>query len=142
MRVLATFAGFHDPYSHGLVGEEPQAGPIISLVNARAFDHVVLISTSNTQKNTSETESALKSLHPDLGVSTIEASLSDPTDYAEILHELRTKVRPKLEALNSQIDLSVVVAFGTPQMHAVWLLMVASGEMPARILHTSGRHVS
>ena len=135
MRVLVTFTGFHDPYSLGLVGEEQQAGPIISLVNARAFDHIVLISTSNTQKNTSETESVLKSLHPDLGVSTIEASLSDPTDYAEILHELRTKVRPKLETLGSQIDLSVAVASGTPQMHAAWLLMVASGEMPARILH-------
>ena len=45
MRVLATYTGFHDPYSLGLVGEEQQAGPIISLVNARAFDHVVQIST-------------------------------------------------------------------------------------------------
>ncbi len=135
MRALVTFTGFHDPYSLGLVGEEQQAGPIISLVKARAFDHVVLISTSNTQKNTSKTETALRSINPDLGISIIDASLNDPTDYAEILHELRTKVRPALEALGTEIDLSVAVASGTPQMHAAWLLMVASGEMTARILH-------
>ena len=130
-----TFTGFHDPYSIGLVGEEQQAGPIISLVKARAFDHVVLISTVNTQENTAATESTLRSLNPGLGVTIIDVALSDPTDYAEILRELRTKVRPALEALGPQIDLSVAVASGTPQMHAAWLLMVASGEMPARILH-------
>ncbi len=29
----------------------------------------------------------------------------------------------------------MAVASGTPQMHACWLLLVASGELPARILH-------
>lgn len=135
MRVLVTFTGFHDPYSLGLVGEEQQAGPIISLVRARPFDHVVLISTVNVQKNTVATESALRELNPEMGVSVIDTVLSDPTDYAEILRVLRTKVRPALETLGSQIDLSVAVASGTPQMHAAWLLVVASGEIPARILH-------
>ena len=58
MRVLVTFTEFHDPYSLGLVGEEQQAGQIISLVNARSFDHIVLISTSNTQENTTATEAS------------------------------------------------------------------------------------
>lgn len=135
MRVLTTFTGFHDPYSLGLVGEEQQAGPIISLVKARPFDYVVLISTTNTKTNTAATETALRELKTELRVSIIDADLSDPTDYAEILREIRAKVIPALETLGAQIDLSVAVASGTPQMHAAWLLMAASGEMPARILH-------
>jgi len=135
MRVLVTFTGFHDPYSLGLVGEEQQAGPIISLVNARSFDHVVLISTPNTQENTTTTESVVKALHPELGVSIIDAELGDPTNYAEILRALRTKLFPALEQFDTPTDLSVAVASGTPQMHAAWVLLVASGEIPARILH-------
>lgn len=135
MRVLVTFTGFHDPYSLGLVGEEKQAGPIISLLKEKPFDQVVLISTLNTKANTATTESVIRGLFPDLRVSIIDADLSDPTDYGEILRDLRTKVVPALESFGPQINLSVAVASGTPQMHAAWLLMVASGEMPARILH-------
>jgi hypothetical protein len=32
-------------------------------------------------------------------------------------------------------DYFIAVASGTPQMHACWVLLAASGEMPARILH-------
>ncbi|WJW74725.1 sigma 54-interacting transcriptional regulator [Thiohalobacter sp. IOR34] len=135
MKILLTFTGFHDPYSLGLVGEEQQAGPILSLVKARPFDHVVLISTLNTRENTAATESALRASNPGIEISIIDAALSDPTDYIEILRVLRTKVRPTLESYGARMDLSVAVASGTPQMHAAWLLMVASGELPARILH-------
>ena len=37
MKILLTFTGFHDPYSLGLVGEEEQPGPILSLVGAVTF---------------------------------------------------------------------------------------------------------
>ncbi len=34
MKTLLTFTGFHDPYSRGLIGEQEQLGPILSLVEA------------------------------------------------------------------------------------------------------------
>jgi len=135
MKVLLTFTGFHDPYSVGLVGEELQPGPIVSLIHARAFEHVVLVSTPNTRRNTIETQSALEKLCPHLQVTVIEASLSDPTDYHAILRELRTKVRPVISQLGDKLELFISVASGTPQMHASWLILAASGEIPARILH-------
>jgi hypothetical protein len=52
MKVLLTFTGFHDPYVIGLVGQEEQPGPILSLVGARSFDRVILFSTPNTEKHT------------------------------------------------------------------------------------------
>lgn len=44
MNILLTFTGFHDPYAVGLVGQEEQPGPILSLVGARVFDRVILFS--------------------------------------------------------------------------------------------------
>jgi len=42
MNVLLTFTGFHDPYFKGLVDEEEQPGPILSLLTTRSFDHIFL----------------------------------------------------------------------------------------------------
>ena len=48
MDILLTFTGFHDPYFKGLVDEEEQPGPIISLLSIRSFDHIVLFDTPST----------------------------------------------------------------------------------------------
>ena len=135
MSVLLTFTGYHDPYSLGFIGDELQAGPVVSLVRAMSFDHVILISTPNMHKNTVETEIELKSLKPETEITVVEVVLTDPTDYSAIMREIRLKVVPLLKGFGNRIDLSVAVASGTPQMHAVWLLMVASGEIPARLLN-------
>jgi len=42
MDVLLTFTGFHDPYFKGLVDQEEQPGPILSLLSTRSFDHIFL----------------------------------------------------------------------------------------------------
>ena len=129
-RILLTFTGFHDPYSRGLIGDEEQPGPILSLASARSFDEIVLISTPNTKANTEATAAALSAAV----VREIHLPLQDPTDYAEILSSVRRAVLPSVnEAEDAEIF--VAVASGTPQMHACWLLLVASGELPARILH-------
>ena len=43
MNVLLTFTGFHNPYAVGLVGQEEQPGPILSLVGAKLFNRIILI---------------------------------------------------------------------------------------------------
>ena len=42
MDILLTFTGFHDPYSKGLIDQEEQPGPILSLLSTRAFDNIFL----------------------------------------------------------------------------------------------------
>ena len=61
--------------------------------------------------------------------------LEDPTDYIGILKGLRKNFE---EISNNALDAKyfISVASGTPQMHACWLLLVSSGEIPAHILHT------
>jgi len=68
MNVLLTFTGFNDPYSLGLLGDDKQWGPILSLVAERSFDRIVLFSTPNTEENTRGTRDALQSLYPAIQV--------------------------------------------------------------------------
>ncbi len=135
VKTLLTFTGFHDPYSVGLVGQEQQPGPVLSLAMARPFDRIVLFSTPNVQRHTTETVEALKSACPKTVVSAIELPLPDPTDYVSILRNLRQQVSVILNSAPSD-QYFIAVASGTPQMHACWVILVSGGEIPgARILH-------
>lgn len=133
MNVLLSFVGFHDPYSRGLVGEQDQPGPILSLLEARSFDKVILFSTPNTSSLTDETLDAVTARHSEIDVERRDILLGDPTDYEEILRGLRQHLREIQEDLK-QAKFFVGVNSGTPQMHASWVLLSASGEIPAHLL--------
>jgi hypothetical protein len=134
MQVLLTFTGFHDPYTKGLIGQEEQPGPILSLVSVRSFEHVILFSTPSTKEHTQATKDALETLYAELVVEIRGLPLDDPTNYNAILRELRTHI-PEICDKFSQAQFCIAVASGTPHMHACWVLLAASGEIPARILH-------
>jgi transcriptional regulator with PAS, ATPase and Fis domain len=134
MDVLLTFTGFHDPYFQGLVDQEEQPGPILSLLSVCSFDQVFLFDTPATRKVTEETKAAISTLYPRSTVHILETSLSDPTSYAEIFRGLRGHLSTVIEKFDSA-RFFIAVASGTPQMHACWVLLGASGEIPARILH-------
>jgi DNA-binding NtrC family response regulator len=131
LRILLTFTGFHDPYSKGLVGEDEQPGPIVSLLQARSFDLVYLLSTPNTERNTAATAAALKGR---VELREVALPLQDPTDYGAILKNLRSITAAVAENFPGA-EYFISVASGTPQMHACWVLLTSSGEFPARILH-------
>jgi len=135
LEVLLTFTGFHDPYSKGLVDGAEHPGPILSILNAHYFDHVFLFDTPKTREITQNTQKAISEIHSQSHIHVVETSLDDPTDYKRILETLRRNARTITEEFVSA-NFYVAVASGTPQMHACWLLLVASGEFPAQILHT------
>jgi transcriptional regulator with PAS, ATPase and Fis domain len=134
VKTLLTFTGFHDPYSVGLVGQEQQPGPILSLALARPFDRIFLFSTPTVRQHTQETAQALKTTCPKAKVTAVDLPLQDPTDYGPILRHLRQHVSSILKNAPDD-DYFIAVASGTPQMHACWVLLVSGGEIPARILH-------
>ena len=133
MNVLLSFVGFHDPYSRGLVGEQDQPGPILSLLEARKFNKVVLFATPNTDRLTDETSNTIKARHSNIDVMALNVPLSDPTDYKDILGGLRAHLRTIQDACPGG-HFFVGVNSGTPQMHASWILLVASGEITAHLL--------
>lgn len=132
--VLLTFTGFHDPYAKGLVGQDEQPGPILSLIQAKPFDRVILFSTPNTTDVTGATVAAIEAMRLKIAVEVREVPLGDPTDYFAILRGLRGHIRDIVQRHRDGV-FSVAVASGTPQMHACWVLLAASGEIPAQILH-------
>lgn len=134
MDVLLTFTGFHDPFFAGLIDQEEQPGPILSLLSSRAFEQVYLFDTPGTRKSTKATRSAISRLHPGTQVQVLDTNLEDPTDYRQIFKVLRAHV-PQIADKAGNAKLYIAVASGTPQMHACWVLLAAAGEIPARILH-------
>ena len=139
MDVLLTFTGFHDPYFKGLVDQEEQPGPILSLLSTHSFDHIFLFDTPATRKVTKETKDTISKLYPNSKVQVLEMAISDPTNYHEIFRGLRGHLHKIIEDFASACFF-VAVASGTPHMHACWVLLAASGEIPARILHVRPPH--
>jgi DNA-binding NtrC family response regulator len=136
-KTLLSFAGFHDPYAPETLTNNPQAGPILTLASEVGFDHVILLRTPGARENTDNTDKALRERYPDLNITTEDLALPNPTDYAAIFRELRKTLRSVAETQSTEeVEFFIGLASGTPQMHAAWLLLVASGELPARILTT------
>jgi DNA-binding NtrC family response regulator len=136
-KVLLSFAGFHDPFSRDAGAEQPQPGPVLTVVEEVPFDRVVLLRTVGAFENTDKTAAAISERHPDLDVRIEDLALPDPTDYRAIFRELRRVLRRVTDAdSEGDVEYCVALASGTPQMHAAWLLLVASGDLPARILST------
>jgi len=134
MNILITFTGFHDPYSEGLVAGEEQVGPILSLTGEMGFDRVILLSTPKTKDRTRETGEAIISRHKDTDVEIREVAVNDPIDYFAIMKSLRGHIQ-YITGEYPGAEYFVSVTSGTPQMHACWLLLVAGGELPARLLN-------
>lgn len=134
MRVLLSFNGFQNPYTKGLIGDEQQLGPVLTLLAARSFDQVVLFSTPRTTGQTTATMEAIASRGYEIPVNIVGLDLDDPTDYRSILVSLRKHC---LEILDQSpgAELFISTASGTAQMHACWLLLTVSGEIPAKLLH-------
>lgn len=134
MDVLLTFTGFHDPYFKGLVDQEEQPGPILSLLATRTFDQIFLFDTPMTKRVTQETKDAISRFHRDSEVHVLEINLADPTNYQEIFTGLRIHLQQIIDRFQSA-NFYIAVASGTPQIHACWILLAASGGIPARMLH-------
>ncbi|HLJ88301.1 MAG TPA: RNA repair transcriptional activator RtcR family protein [Candidatus Angelobacter sp.] len=133
--VLFTFTSFHDPYRKSAVAGEEQPGPILTALAARKFDRVVLFSTPRTIEMTHATLDAISCSMPAVKVVETLLPIDDPTDYVLILSNLRRECGKFCEKFPDS-HLFILTTPGTPQMHACWLLLAASGEIPARLVHT------
>ena len=97
-----------------------------------------MLSTPATIGLTMATRTALLERHPRMEVGTRHLDLADPTDYGAILRALRREVSAILGTYG-KAAYYIGTASGTPQMHASWVLLAASGDIPARLLQTRPR---
>jgi transcriptional regulator with GAF, ATPase, and Fis domain len=136
LKVLLTFTGFHDPFATSSATGEMRAGPILTVVAERSFDRVYLFSTPKAAEISEKTAAAITERHPGVRVEVLEVPLKDPTNYLGILRQLRSHFK-KLNVSHPDAEYSISVSSGTPHMHACWLLLAASGEIPATILQST-----
>ncbi len=135
MKILLTFTGFHDPFSPTVIEKRQQTGPILSLVDTISFDRVVLFDTPGTAENTKRTVEALRERARNVLTEVHGAmDLTDPTDHLRILSFLRQQVPPVIKS-EPEAEFFISISSGTPSMHACWLLLVADGTIPARIIY-------
>ncbi|MBK1829614.1 sigma 54-interacting transcriptional regulator [Verrucomicrobiaceae bacterium R5-34] len=133
MQILLTFTGFHDPFNPAQADGRITAGPVLTVLAHRKFDKVCLLSTQKTAERSAATATSIKERHPELAVDEVELMLKDPTNHLGILRQLR-QVFSKIQAAHSDGQYTISLSSGTPHMHACWLLLTASGEIPATLL--------
>ncbi|MCU0752077.1 MAG: RNA repair transcriptional activator RtcR family protein [Akkermansiaceae bacterium] len=113
-----------------------RAGPILTVVAERSFDRVYLFSTPKAAEISEQTAAAITERHHGVTVEIMEVPLKDPTNYLGILRQLRSHFKT-INASHPDAEYSISVSSGTPHMHACWLLLAASGEIPATILQST-----
>ncbi|MBV5341459.1 MAG: sigma 54-interacting transcriptional regulator [Deltaproteobacteria bacterium] len=131
-KVLLSFIGSQDPLSR-----DNEDGPILTLAANQSFDCLILLHTddSNTCIHADTTARLLKERFPGVSVKLSKLSIDDPTNYSQLLSAMRNIVREIPREVQVHREYFVSVASGTPAMHACWLLLTASGEIPANILY-------
>ena len=137
-RVLLTFTGFHDPFVETGTEGVRHTGPVLTVVAERQFDAVYLFSTPKAAEISEATRAAIEEKHPAIQVEIRDVPLKDPTNYLGILRQLR-KHFPTIQRKHPDASFFISVSSGTPHMHASWVLLAASGEIPATILQSTPR---
>jgi transcriptional regulator with GAF, ATPase, and Fis domain len=85
---------------------------------------------------TKATAIELKNRYPSTATHICGAPLKDPTNYLGILRQIRLHFKT-IRAAHPDADFFIAVSSGTPHMHACWVMLAASGEIPATILQST-----
>lgn len=126
-RTLISIISNRDPYFDGfLLSGTEKRGPLLALLEAENFDKIILLVQPFFKENGQKTRSVVARLYPDTEILTLDFNVSDPINYIDILNEQKRCVTKILrESKNEKFFINV--SSGTPQMHAMWIFITASG---------------
>ena len=137
--VLFSFVGNHDPSVIPEDGADP--GPVLSLLQTRRFDHVVLFITRGEYSERARViqqalvRGAAGTGAPVPTFSFVDIALQSVVDYEEIYGKLAASIARVRDTLPYHgITAFVLLDPGTPQMQTVWFLMVQAGALEATLL--------
>ncbi len=143
MDVLLTWVGARDPAWHNPRTKQLEPGPILSLLQSRRFDVVYLLINLDSrvddfrQRATGVLRNCQRHL-PSVRVVQKPADLVSVTDYREIFHATNNICQEIIEGEGRDgRECFVYLSPGTPQMQTVWVLLVQSGLLPARMVEAT-----
>ena len=131
---LLSFVGYRDPYYTDGLDDGRQKGPLLTLLDDRKFDRVVLFSRPHRYEQLARSRQALRELHPKLAVEVQDLDLADSTDHPQILAALRDALT-QIRRARPDDDYAISLLSGNAEIHACWVLLAVSGELPARLLN-------
>ena len=114
-------------------GQRPGPGPIGSVVAARTFDALVLLTNYPAPENRAFVDWLVEEGAPSIHLRT--EALSDPTDYGAIHAAAVRAFDFTRDEFGADADLAVHVSPGTPAMQAVWVLL-AKTRYPAELIQS------
>lgn len=130
-KILLTFNGNQDPLNH-----QGEPGPILSLLShKKQIDAVYLFHTNDKISDAMKTADAIRANYSKTAVELYSVNLDDPIDYQALLRGIRGHI-PALLREEPPPEYLVLLSPGSPQMHSSWFMLVASGEIPARLCQT------
>jgi transcriptional regulator with AAA-type ATPase domain len=132
-KTLFAFVDPKDPFMPGDIAGEDQPGPILSLMDARQFDTILLFHTPHMRENADATRGEVARLYPRCCVTVTELPVSDPKDYSSLMGHLARRVRDFVRTQRGAEN-HVCVSSGTAEMRAAWFLLAAAGVLPAKLL--------
>ncbi len=136
MNVLLSFTGSHDPFVASALSGEMNVGPVLTIAGYCQFTDIYLFSTPRMAAQTTATVAELNKRLPEARTHVCDAPLKDPTNYVGILRQIRSHFR-RIHSAHPEASFFIAVSSGTPHMHACWLMLAASGEIPATILQST-----
>lgn len=145
MDTLLTWVGSRDPSWDNHRTGRHEFGPILSLLNSRKFDTVYLF--FNLTGNADDFRQRANALYrycqrefPSMHIVHRPVDLVSVIDYREIFRVMNHECQSIIAAEQKQgHDLFAYLSPGTPQMQTVWVLLVQSGLLPAKMIDTTPR---
>jgi hypothetical protein len=141
MDVLLTWVGSKDPFwTNSRTGKAQDPGPILSLLRRRRFEVVYLLfnlvsSHDDYRARATVVQRYCQKYFPKLVVRQRPVDLISVIDYAEIYRYTNDECQSILkEEGRDGRDYYVYLSPGTPQMQTVWVLLVQSGLLPAKMI--------
>lgn len=135
---LFSFVGSQDPKN-----KNDGDGPILTIIKDKEskYSQVVLFHTEDQMQTmrAANTKKEIGLSNRSISVTTVPLPISDPSMHEQIFSSLREYFSPG--RFNPGDELFVSISSGTPAMHACWLQLAASGEIPANLLYVRERHL-
>ena len=138
MDILLSWVGSRDPHWDNQRTGKREPGPVLSLLKARRFDVAYLLLNLDRRGEFPERATQVQRIcatqFPDLMVRQRPLELVSVTDYREVFRVTNDACQRIVHQERDGPEFFVYLSPGTPQMQTVWILLVQSGLLKARLL--------
>ncbi len=139
MRILLSCVGNSDPFGDG----KSMPGPILTLLEERDFDRIYLLHDTMLNERAARTVREIHSFarnNPEIEYRPM--ILDDPSNYPRVLRAIRHESE-QIRAKHSRgdVEYSVQISSGTPQMQWAWVVLIHRGIIPAKAIALHPRYL-